>query len=431
MHCDRLNRKLDRFLQKQSKHSTLPRQDGKHHQFYTRVKNLTNIKLNAEKLQLLKYGLNYSTERPASSYAANLVAETEQAIRILDVKLQNTDRFMATKKLKQIINPTSQTNVLQKRQLHVMKELNKKLTTENAIVTQADKGKTIVITDSKEYSKKVHSFLIASNSNMLTIEPTNKFQKLINKTMQECNLIIDKRQIKFLTQKKASPPTLKAQLQLHKTDIPIRPVINNRTAPACKLAKQLSKILNQYISLNNHYTVTNSTKIANDLTKLQIHVNRRMITLDIKDIYVNIPIDETLDIIRARLLQNNDAQITHQIFSLLRQSYQNYFTSQQNIYQPNQGMSMGSPISSLIAKIFLQQYEETNIKQLLNTKNLAFYMRYVDDILIIFDTTKINLHTINTYISNLHNNIKLNPTYEEHSSIDFLDLTISREHKKT
>ena len=72
---------------------------------------------------------------------------------------------------------------------------------------------------------------------------------------------------------------------------------------------------------------------------------------------------------------------------------------------------MGSPIYSLIAEIFLQQYEDTNIKQLL-------------------DTTKINLHTINTYISNTHNNIKLNPTYEEHSSIDFLDLTISREHKK-
>jgi hypothetical protein len=100
--------------------------------------------------------------------------------------------------------------VLQKRQLHVIKELNKKLTTENAIVTQADKVKTIVITDSKDYSKKVHSFLIANNFNTLTIDSTNKFQKLRNKTIQECNLIIDKRQIKFLTQKKASPPTFKA-----------------------------------------------------------------------------------------------------------------------------------------------------------------------------------------------------------------------------
>jgi hypothetical protein len=67
-----------------------------------------------------------------------------------------------------------------------------------------------------------------------------------------------------------------------------------------------------------------------------------MITLDIKDLYINIPIDETLDIIKARLLQNN-TQITHQILSLLRVILsQNYFTFQQKIYQPNRGISMGS-----------------------------------------------------------------------------------------
>jgi len=41
---------------------------------------------------------------------------------------------------------------------------------------------------------------------------------------------------------------------------------------------------------------------------------------------------------------------------------QNYFTFQQKIYQPEQGISMGSPISSLIAEIFLQNYEDKNIK---------------------------------------------------------------------
>jgi len=91
---------------------------------------------------------------------------------------------------------------------------------------------------------------------------------------------------------------------------------------------------------------------------------------------------------------------------------------------------MGSPISSLIAEIFLQQYEDKNIKHLIDTKNIAYYARYVGDILIIFDTTKINLHTLTRYINNIHSNIKLNTTYEQHNSIDFLDLTIIRQHKK-
>ena len=75
------------------------------------------------------------------SYAANLITETEQAIRLLDEKLQNPYRFLAAKKIKQIISTTSLTNPHQKRQLYIMKELNKKLTKGNAIVTQADKGK--------------------------------------------------------------------------------------------------------------------------------------------------------------------------------------------------------------------------------------------------------------------------------------------------
>jgi len=82
---------------------------------------------------------------------------------------------------------------------------------------------------------------------------------------------------------------------------------------------------------------------------------------------------------------------------------------QQKIYQAAQGISMGSPISSIIAEIFLQHYEDANIKQLMDLKSIALYVRYVDDILVIYDTTKINLHTINTYVNKIHNNIKLNP----------------------
>jgi len=73
---------------------------------------------------------------------------------------------------------------------------------------------------------------------------------------------------------------------------------------------------------------------------------------------------------------------------------------------------MGSPPSGLNAEIFLQHYEDTNIKHHLDTNNIAFYTWYVDDILIIFDTTKIYSHTINAYINSTHNNFKLNPTYE-------------------
>jgi len=135
-----------------------------------------------------------------------------------------------------------------------------------------------------------------------------------------------------------------------------------------------------------------------------------MISFDIKDLYVNIPIDETLNI-KTKLLQNNNIQITYQMLSLLKVILsQNYFMFQQKFYKPAQGISMGLPISSPIEETPLQHYEDANIKQLVDMKSIALYVRYVDDILVIYDTTKINLHTINTYINKIHNNIKLNPT---------------------
>ena len=93
-HYNCLNEKLDHLLQKQPKYSLPPRHDDNCN-FYTRVKK-------PNKYQTRR--LNYSIERPTSTYAANLIVETEQAIRLLDVKLQNTYRFMAMNKLKQIVN---------------------------------------------------------------------------------------------------------------------------------------------------------------------------------------------------------------------------------------------------------------------------------------------------------------------------------------
>jgi hypothetical protein len=73
------------------------------------------------------------------------------------------------------------------------------------------------------FQKKYIPSLWPIISTPLTKDPTDKFQKEISEIIKECNLIIDKRPIKFLTQTKAPTPINKAQLQLHKTGIPVRP----------------------------------------------------------------------------------------------------------------------------------------------------------------------------------------------------------------
>ena len=77
---------------------------------------------------------------------------------------------------------------------------------------------------------------------------------------------------------------------------------------------------------------------------------------------------------------------------------------------------MGSPISELVAKIYLQSLERTHINPLLDTKLIIFYTRYIDNILIIYDTNQISLDTITHHAYNIHNNLELCPTPEQNNS---------------
>ena len=190
-------------------------------------------------------------------------------------------------------------------------------------------------------------------------------------------------------------------------------VWTDRNAPAHKTARRLNTILNNHLHLNNRYNTINSNSLANELVKLKINSHHRLLTLDIKDLYVNVPIQETLNLTRTQLRIHDDKQTTHQIMTLLNITLrQNYFSFLGQIYQPDKGVAMGSPISGTMADVFLQQLENSIIKHLIDAKILSFYTRYVDDIFLIYDSTCTKPENILQYIDTTHSSIQLNPTME-------------------
>jgi hypothetical protein len=164
---------------------------------------------------------------------------------------------------------------------------------------------------------------------------------------------------------------------------------------------------------------------------MKIGEHHRLLTYNIKVLYVNIPIQETLKITEQLLRKENNTNTTQQIITILETLLkQNYFEFQNNIYKPDKGVSMGSPISGIVAEIFLQHLENTHIKHLLDTKNITYYTRYVYDMLIIYDTKQTDDQKIHDYNNSIHNSISLNPTLETNNQINFLDLQIIRKTNK-
>jgi hypothetical protein len=71
-----------------------------------------------------------------------LIIDTENAIRHLDTKIQNTFRYLATRDIKQIIK-TNTPNTLHKRHQHTILQTKYILEQNNITIARTDKGTTI------------------------------------------------------------------------------------------------------------------------------------------------------------------------------------------------------------------------------------------------------------------------------------------------
>jgi len=178
-----------------------------------------------------------------------------------------------------------------------------------------------------------------------------------------------------------------------------------------------------HLHLNNLYN-TNSNNLAHELIKLHINTHHRLI-FNIKDLFVNIPTHKTLNLTKTQLTKH-DQHSTHQIMKLLNIILKQNFSFHGQIYQPDKGVAMGSPVSGTIAEVVLQHLKETIIKHLTNTRILSFYTRYVDDIFLIYDSTRTNSDNILQYIDTIHSNIQLSPKLEYNNTVNFVDLSITR-----
>ena len=127
--------------------------------------------------------------------------------------------------------------------------------------------------------------------------------------------------------------------------------------------------------LPNTYNIKNSTEIAEEVSKLHINQNMRLITLDIKVFYTNLL---TQGIIRTtkfwlhRSINSNEEN--NQIISLLETIMeQNYFQYNDQYFKPVKGIAMGSPLSGTLTELYLQRIEKEYIKLWIDSEEIYYY----------------------------------------------------------
>ena len=108
-----------------------------------------------------------------------------------------------------------------------------------------------------------------------------------------------------------------------------------------------------------------------------------MASFDIDNLFTNVPLSETIDIVVSRLFSNNDSflSFTRILFrKLLELAVTNsFFTFNEQLYRQKEGLGMGLPLSPVMANIFLDFHEEKWMSDCPSEFAPVFYRRYVDD----------------------------------------------------
>jgi hypothetical protein len=158
--------------------------------------------------------------------------------------------------------------------------------------------------------------------------------------------------------------------KIHEEGIPLRPIVNTIGSPTYYLAKFLAKKLLPF-ACNTSSFVKNSTSFVEWTKNQEVKKEDILVSFDIISLYTKIPVYDAIDIIRN--LANK--QTTNMERICLNSTY---FPYKGNLYEQIHGISMGSPLFSIMANIYMKDFETRAINPFPLTPKE--WKRYVDDI---------------------------------------------------
>lgn len=425
----RHNKKLTALISKRNSYNSRSSVDEC---FFDRVINSTTINFNDSELNLLNKGLKHNIAPKINiNNIKEVIVKTKIACDI--AKLNNCDKNAVGNKISKLIDKHTDRNKAQGKfpdESKVLTKINKKLKDSKALIVKADKGSSAVIMYEKDYLNKTLEFFQNNNIKEINSDPTLKLQAKLKKVLKECHFLLTSNEKSECMEMNPSAPKLRSQPKIHKADCPIRPIVDSQKSPFYKISKELNMILTKAYTFEENFCVNNSSELSKSIKDIPIPNTARFASFDIVNLYTNIPVKETISIIKNNLLKYKKLSLPEiyefiEILTLVLSH--NYFSFNNKFYKQEDGLAMGSCLASLLANIYINQLETSFFKTNMRIKEkIIYYKRYVDDTLILFDGTVDEIDHFANELNKLHPNIKFTVEHETDSGINFLDLTIRK-----
>jgi len=404
----------------------------KQHDFYDRVVVRTGTAFNTDEMKLLEKGLKFNCQDiHTTQNVKQLVTDIEIACEKLPATEKEITKNVAVHIAKKFITKEkNQANKLRHTQQKSLKSIKQKIKDEDLIITKADKGNTVVVMGKSEYQEKTLQFLNNNDVTEIKKDPTNIHQTAVKRTLKNTDLIFTEKEKQRIVNPNPKLPTLRSLPKIHKEDCPIRPIVNFKNAPAYQLSKELQKILKNKVTLDNNKSIKNTSELIENLKSVPINETTKMVSFDITNMYANVNKHEAINIIQSHLQKTHSPQETKEIIALLKTALdQNTFRFEDKIYKQPNGLAMGSPLSGILADIFMNKVENTFLASK-SAKGIIHWNRYVDDVICLYDSDITSADKLLDEINKTHQSIIFTMEKETDSKLNYLDLTLNRQANK-
>ncbi|CAN7943058.1 unnamed protein product, partial [Ixodes hexagonus] len=321
---------------------------------------------------------------------------------------------------------------LSKREQQVLNNLKSR---EDIIIRPADKGGGIVVMNRADYIGEASRQLDNVDFyQRLPDDPTQRFVTIINRTLQdlrnENKISVD--HYNYLKSRNPHPGVFYLLIKVHKPNNPGRPIISGIGTPTEQISEFVDHAIKHIPPLLQSY-VKDTTDFLNQINRMNesdlVSQDSILVTIDVNSLYTNIPHDEGLSAIREFLsvypssLADNDCIV--RLLELIL-NYNN-FVFHNTHYLQIQGAAMGSKMSPNYANIFMGKFEESFVWSY--TKKPVIYLRYIDDIFIIWNDTEDTLNSFLGYLNGCHRTIKFTCNYSS-NVMNFLDVNVKKQGRK-
>ena len=313
---------------------------------------------------------------------------------------------------------------ISKEEIKAIKELRRD---QEKVILTAHKGVSMVVMEKKECIKKSEDLLNQSTYIALTTDLINKCKNNLIKSAQDHKSRRGHREQHLQEAIPHSGSTTQILWSAQNTQ-------EGHTAQAHNIQQGLSHIWDSKgtgkDSKAPHRKVThhvyNNKDFLESIKDIKVE-DECIMSCDVSTLFTSIPIDTTINIIKKQLEDDKDLHsrtnmtIKH-ICCLLEFCLKNtYFNFNGEFYEQKEGAAMGSPISPIVANLFMEDLKIKAIRT--STTPPKIWTRIVDDTFTIIK--KENRNSFLQHLNFIHPNIKFTcEEVREDGSMPFLDILV-------